>query len=424
VTESLFSLFLILTLLLAGLSACTTALETAFLTLNADGRRLLRRTHPPAAKNLERCEEEHPEAAACLSLADAIWNTALLLTALLAIRQLQPKEEPVGWLTLGLVFLILIFFCEFLPKLFGWHKPVQVLRHGMPLLLFSVSLCSPWVSRLQRWPSLLPWGSKVESEGSPSEEEEIRENYLHLLAIAGEEGPLDAAEARALREIVQLGFAEATHLMTPRVESFLLPGNLDEEEARAALRRQRTHWVPVFAQTRDEILGLLNVEEYFLHPGASYTERLLSPSFVPESMNALQLLSAFLSRRQKMALLLDEYGGFEGLVTLSDAMEEVFGIEGPGLGSGIYIENIGPGRFLAGGHARLDDLCESLHTPLPESEAETIAGWLAAQHGTIPRVGETFPFGPWQIAVRRASRKRIKEVLIEPRPTTTGGHPS
>lgn len=421
-SEPLFFSFTLGFLLLCGVfSAATTALETAFLTFGAEGRRALRRSHPAMAKRLEQTEEQNPHAAACLSLADGMWNTLFLFAAVTLWRQLPPEGAPLGWFSLAVILGLLVVFCELLPKLLGWHWPLLVLRAGLPLFLLSVKLGAPVVGRLRAWTIRWSPGSLGKPESHTIKVEELRENFLELVELAVAEGPLEEGEARALREIVRLGQAEATHLMTPRVECFLLPANLSEEEARTILRRERKHWVPVFNQTRDEILGILNVEDYFLHPGPPYPERLLSPSFVPESMNALRLLSGFLSRRQKMALLLDEYGGFEGLVTLSDAMEEVFGIEGPGLGSGIYLENIGPGRFLAGGHVRLDDLCEALHTSPPESEAETIAGWLSARHGTIPRVGETFAFGPWQITVRRASRKRIKEVLVEALPQEEKG---
>jgi magnesium and cobalt transporter len=178
----------------------------------------------------------------------------------------------------------------------------------------------------------------------------------------------------------------------------------------------------VRGETPDDILGLLDVKEFLLHPSAShYTERLLPPSFVPETTKALDLLRAFLGHRQHLAILLDEYGGIEGLVTMSDLVEELLGEEGADARRELYIERIGGGRLLVAGSARLDDLEERIGLKVDGQDLETIGGLVVGHFGTLPKPGESFVHGDWRITVRRATRSRVREVLLEPVTTESSG---
>jgi magnesium and cobalt transporter len=203
--------------------------------------------------------------------------------------------------------------------------------------------------------------------------------------------------------------------MTPRVDIFSLPDDLSNEEAAQRVRRKRHRFVPVRGETPDDIVGLLDVRDFLLHPdGAHYTERLQPPSFVPETMKALDLLRSFTHHRQHLAILLDEYGGIEGIVTLSDLVEQLLGEEGPDQRNELYIERIGAERVLAAGGTRLDDLGEEIGIDAGDKDVDTIGGLVVEHFGSVPRTGESFVHDGWRITVRRATSKRVREVLIEP----------
>jgi CBS domain containing-hemolysin-like protein len=131
-------------------------------------------------------------------------------------------------------------------------------------------------------------------------------------------------------------------------------------------------------------------------------------------MKSLDLLRSFTQHRQHLAILLDEYGGIEGIVTLSDLVEQLLGEEGPSARSELYIERLGSERVLAAGGARLDDLADQIGIEAEGKDIETIGGLVIEHFGSVPRPGEFFVHGDWRITVRRATRKRVKEVLIEP----------
>ena len=402
-------------LLLGVLSASVSAVETAIGAVDSGIRRQLRQEAPSAGKWVESILEDPRVTTNALLLTGAMLNALLLLACLVFLQSLPTTGSAPGLLAFFLVFLALIVFCEILPKVLALRNTVQVLR------------ASVWAGRMVL-PSVLPVVRKLQAlvdravvflpptQNGESDPEATRMEFLSLIELAGTEGTILESEAAVIREIVKLGGESAPHCMTPRVDTFFLEDDLAQAEALAQLRHQRYCRVPVSGETPDELLGVLDVPLVLLVPETHYLEHLQPPAFIPDTMNALDLLHSFLLKNQRFAILLDEYGGFEGIVTLSDLIEEVFGTEGPSSGSGLYLESLGPDRCLASGSARLDDLVELLLWEDLETSADTLGGLISEIQGAIPRPGTTLEVAGWYLHIRRASRKRVKEVLLERAP--------
>jgi putative hemolysin len=201
--------------------------------------------------------------------------------------------------------------------------------------------------------------------------------------------------------------------MTPRVDTFALPDDLTNEEAIAQLREKRHRRVPVYAETPDQIVGVLDVKLFLLNPSEHYTEALIAPSFVPETMKAMDLLRGFLTHPQGLAIVVDEFGGTEGIVTLSDIVEEIMSDAAPLGDAELYIEPLEDGRFLVNGNARLDDLSEHLGFELEAEGIDTIGGFVFNRLGYLPPSGTRFEMPRLAITIRRTARKRIEEILLE-----------
>src|SRR6266705_135543 len=182
-----------------------------------------------------------------------------------------------------------------------------------------------------------------------------------LVEIGEEEGALHEAEGEMIQEIIKMGDKTAKDCLTPRVETFALADDLTNEQAITQLKEKRFRRVPVYADTPDNIVGIIDVKLFLLDSSEHYTETLLAPSFVPETMRALDLLKLFLTHPQSLAIVVDEFGGTEGIITMSDIVEEILGDAAPSRGDvDVYIEPLEDGKFLVSGHARLDDLREHL----------------------------------------------------------------
>jgi CBS domain containing-hemolysin-like protein len=215
-----------------------------------------------------------------------------------------------------------------------------------------------------------------------------------------------------IHEIIKLGDKTAKDCLTPRVDAFTLPDDLTNEEAVARLRTRRYRRVPVYGETPDDILGVLDTRDFLLDPSAHYTERLIAPSFVPETMKAIDLLRSFLNHPQGLAIVVDEHGGTEGIVTLADIVEEIISDALPLAEQALYIESVRDGQLIVNGNARLDDINELLGTHLEEEGIDTIGGLIFNRLGTLPRPGAQTEIDGLSLTVRRTSRKRIEEVLI------------
>jgi CBS domain containing-hemolysin-like protein len=400
-------------LLLAVASAAFSAVETAIFSMSEERRRRLRERDPRRADMLDSLMLRPEEVANTLLLANTLTNLPLLVLLLASVDALGLSNSGwgLGFLVAG--FIVLVAVCDVLPKLSALAAPIRTTRLSLPLVRRLLSLLEPLTGMLQKLSEATV--RRVVSKGATRPAGLTDEELETLVQIGLEEGTFDETESRLLSEIVKLRGESARHCMTPRVDAFTLSDDLTNQQAAELVRRKRYRFVPVRGETPDDIVGLLNVKDFLLHPSAShYTERLQPPSFVPETMKALDLLRGFLNHRQHLAILLDEYGGIEGLVTLSDLLEELLGEEGPDGRSELYIERLGPSRLLASGSARLDDLAEQIGLDTDGKDIETIGGLVVEHFGSLPRPGESFVHGGWRITVRRATRKRVREVLIEP----------
>lgn len=408
-----FYAFIGLAVALGAASAALSAIETAMFSMNQERRRKLRARDPRRAAIFESLMVRPDDVANTILLANTFMNLPLLVLILWAGQSVAHSEGLPGWTLVTLAFVVIVIFCELLPKLVAFAAPVRTTRLSLPLVrrlipvlgpatIFLRGICEHLVERLV--------GKRLAPLPNLTDEE-----METLVEIGREEGTFDETESRLLREVMKLRNDSAKHCITPRVDVFTLPDDLTNDEAAQRVRRKRYRFVPVRGETPDDILGLLDVKEFLLRPStAHYTERLQPPSFVPETMRALDLLRSFTHHRQHLAILLDEYGGIEGIVTLSDLVEQLLGEEGPGARNELYIERLSGDRVLTAGGARLDDLADQIGIDAGGKDIETIGGLVIEHFGSVPRPGESFVHGGWRITVRRATRKRVKEVLIEP----------
>lgn len=130
-------------------------------------------------------------------------------------------------------------------------------------------------------------------------------------------------------------------------------------------------------------------------------------------MRAFDLLRGFLRHTQRLAIVVDEFGGTEGVITFNDIVEDVIGDAVPRGDEALYIEEIGKGRWLASGSARLDDLGELIGVDLKREGLDTIGGLIFNQLGYLPRPGTSVDIAPLHLEIRKSSRRRVLQVAVE-----------
>ncbi|HMJ05416.1 MAG TPA: hemolysin family protein [Chthoniobacterales bacterium] len=393
-------------------SALFSGLETALFSLKAHQLRRLEDEHP-SLKNFIQAFRENPRRVLnVLLLGDAVVNVPLVVLCLFLLWEgpLAAAHLP-QWLAAIAIFALVVLLCDLIPKLVAHSAPYRLSTIGV----FTLRVLMPLLDRVGR-------GLEAVSQAivdrlvplPPGYRAAISDEELEALVEMGEEeGTLHEAEGEMIQEIIKLGDKTAKDCMTPRVDTFLLPDDLTNEEAIAQLRERRHRRVPIYAETPDQIAGILDVKLFLLDPAEHYTENLVAPSFVAETMRAPDLLRSFLSRPQALAIVVDEFGGTEGIITLSDIVEEIMSDAAPLGQADLYIEPLEDGRFLVSGNARLDDLAEHLGFELEADGIDTIGGFVFNRLGYLPPSGTQVELPRLAITVRRTARKRIEEMVLE-----------
>jgi putative hemolysin len=410
-TVAAFVVLLIVVSILIFLSALFSGLETALFSLKPHQLRRLEDHHPALTEFIQAFRENPRRILNLLLLGDVLVNVPLVILCLFMLWQGPFAAKVPQWLAAIVIFAIVVLLCDLIPKLLALSAPYRLSAIGAAALKVSMPLLDRVGHGLERvstavvdllTPSALRTRPRLNDEDLET-----------LLEIGEEEGALNEAEAEMIQEIIKLGDKTAKDCMTPRVDTFALPDDLTIEEAIVRLKEKRHRRVPVYVDTPDQILGIIDVKMYLLDPSDHYTERLILPSFVPETMRAMELLKLFLTHAQGLAIVVDEFGGTEGIITLADIVEEILSDAVPRGDVDLYIEPLEGGKFLVSGNARLDDLSEHLGFELEAEGIDTIGGFVFNRLGYLPASGAQLEIPRLAITIRRAGRKRIEEVLLE-----------
>ena len=190
--------------------------------------------------------------------------------------------------------------------------------------------------------------------------------------------------------------------------------DLSIEEMIQTARKYRHRRLPIYDETPDTIVGILNTRALLLDPQIDLADAIEFPSFVPETMNLLQLLKSLQRQQRGLAIVLDEFGGTAGIVTMEDILEEMIGqIRNEGEAEGFVMEKLGPGRWRVNGGLRLDDFRREYPLLGDVPEVETIGGLLMSLLDVVPNTGESANFRGLKLTAQVTDERRVREILVE-----------
>jgi len=319
--------------------------------------------------------------------------------------------------------LLLYAVAEALPKSWALAHPDRSAMMAAPLVKILSSIPPlRWVANgiVTRMGANIPNGA---SEGEVSEEE--------LLALAEEAAAseaIDEEERVLIEQVIEFGDTVVHEVMVPRPDITAVSNNDTIDTAASIVIEHGFSRVPVFGKNIDDIKGIIYSKDIMrsLRDDSSSAEVstiMREPFYVPEAKKISQLLREMQAETFHMAIVIDEYGGTAGLVTLEDLIEEVVGeivdefdVEPP------MIERLSNGNFRVNGRADLDDLEAMLLIDLPTGEWNTVGGLIFNSLGHVPSVGETIEINQHRFYVERVQGRRIARVLISPNSDT--GRPS
>jgi CBS domain containing-hemolysin-like protein len=360
-----------------------------------------------------------------------------LLTGYLAepaiARLLRPGFATFGGqaaasvVALGIATLISMLFGELVPKNLAIARPMRTARWTAPgqrtfsrafaWLIHLLNGSANWVvRRLGVEPQ-----EELASARSPEE--------LGLLAaISARAGALPRETALLLRRTIRFGDKRAAEAMTPRVDLVALPADATVADLFAASLESGHSRFPVYVDTLDQIVGIATVSDAFSVPlGSRATTPVrdvaAEPVYVPEHLDLDSLLDVLRRSDAALAVVVDEYGGTDGVVTIEDLVEELVGEiadehdehdeHGRASEFPVTVAGADPTRFVPG-VLREDEVAEQTGFRMPEGPYETLAGFLMARLGHIPVEGETATHQGWEFTVTEVDRHRVEQVRVRP----------
>ena len=348
-----------------------------------------------------------------IGLAIAAWIERVL-------PALDPYAETIGKsIAVALITFLTLIFGELVPKRLAITAPEKIASVVALPMGWLARAAFPFVWLLSHTTRLvLRLLGLGKDEASTISEEEIR----MLVAESHEQGVIDAHERDMVNRVMRLGDRTAASLMTPRNRIAWLDASAPVEESLEVMREHQFSRYPVYRGSDQDVAGILEVKSLIHTIGGDLAERLyhdLRPAlFVSESTHAMKLLEIFREEQQSMALVVDEYGEIQGLVTVSDLMGAIVGrlqsVENTD--EDALVVQREDGSLLVDGTLPTEDLRELMDgAALPDAEEgdyHTLAGMCIAHFGRIPHVGEYFDWAGWRIEVVDLDGARIDKLLL------------
>lgn len=250
------------------------------------------------------------------------------------------------------------------------------------------------------------------------EEDEVSDEELDAFIDVGRrEGILEPEEEEMVRSIVDFGDTQVRSVMTPRVEMISAPVEATLEELAAIFFEAKHARLPIFSGSVDKIVGILHIRDLFeaLHAERETTTEELSnpPFYVPETKPSRELLEELQALHQQMAIVVDEYGGVAGVVTVEDLVEEIVGeIQDEHEATTTLRVRIDDERWRIKGRTDLEELGELYGVDFDDLPYETVSGMICGELGYVPKPGETFDAHDLSFAVEEADERRITSVVV------------
>ncbi len=397
-------IYLSLLLLLAAVSAT----ETAILTTRDVGARALAAQSSQVRRQLQSITSNpFPHLHRALLLSAAL-NLALAALGLFLV--IGPLREfgwnP--WLSACVLFVVSIFVGDIAPKFIALRSPSEILISSTRLLKPARVLLDPLSVVVERVSemivrTLVPKNTKMRH---PITQEELET----LIEMREEQGSLDQAEAAIIREILSVSTLSVRDCMVPRVNLPLLAVSDIASDGAAILEKADSRFVVVHGDTPDAVHGIIDVHAWKLAGRPDVMGRIKPPVFVPETLSALDALERHLGGTARCVLIVDEYGGLEGMVSQEEIVDWLLYDAAPWQGDGGEIRELGQGRYLMDGATRLDHIEDELGVTLEAGGIDTIGGFVFTQLGHLPKPGERVSIDGTDIKVRRVSRSRVQQV--------------
>ena len=399
--------------ILVGFSAFFSASETAFSSLNQIRLKSRADDGDRTAARVLAMSEQYDKLLSTILIGNNIVNIAAASIGTIIFTKMLGAERGATVSTMVLTIVVLIFG-EVTPKSLAKEMPETIATAVAPVLSLLMLVLTPLTWLFSQWKRLL--SHFVHS----SESDTITEGELMTMVSEAEnDGELTDRESELIRSAIEFDDVEVEEILTPRVDVVAVADDISLEELAQTFAESGYSRLPVYHGTIDNIIGVVHEKDFYIArlKKATKIDDLVAPTlYTTGSTQISQLLRTLREQHHHMAVVVDEYGGTEGIITLEDILEELVGE--------IWDEHDevtedfrkqSDGSWLVSGSASVDDLFETLDLPEDEDiDSNTVNGLVQEKTCHLPKVGDHFSLGEYDGVVTRTARRRVTEVRLTP----------
>lgn len=344
------------------------------------------------------------------------------------VPYLAPYSEAIAVVLVVLVITYLtLILGELAPKRLALQNPERTAAALARPMLFLSRITSPVVRFLSLSASLV---LRIVGQQSDTEPPVTEEEIKLLIEQGTQAGVFQAVEQDMVQAVLRLGDRRVDSLMTPRTELTWLDMSDPDDVNREKILSSNYSRYPTVIGSLDHVVGIVQARDLLEKGlegfGLDLRGAMLAPLFVPDSMQALKVLELFRTERAHMALVIDEFGGFQGIVTTFDLLEAIVGaLPEPGVDEDIEVIARPDGSFLIDGMMDIDDFTERFDIPILPGEEQgyfqTLGGFIMTHLGRIPEPADQFEWGGWLFEVMDMDGRRVDKVLVTPQLNSAPG---
>ncbi|MEN6320764.1 MAG: hemolysin family protein [Syntrophaceae bacterium] len=321
------------------------------------------------------------------------------------------------WVAVVITTPMLLVFGEAIPKTFAVIRPIPLSSFVSPFLMMISYIERPIVWTLEKISGLFVY---IFSCGPSAERSTLTEDeFKALIDVYQKEGGLEEAQRDLIHRVFNLADKPVSDVMIPRVEMFCLPISLSMAEMEKEIIMARHTRIPIYGTDRDDIQGILFARDIIRRisgEGKAFnvSNLLRKPYFVPEGKTAGSLLRDFQTRKIQIAIVVDEYGGVSGMVTLEDILESLFEdvYDDHSIGESLW-QRIDERTVMVSGKMFTEDLNKLIDMSIPEEDFDTVGGFVFHLFGKLPTKGEEVHYGDYTFRIEKMGKARILNIKIQ-----------
>jgi len=415
-TETIYTSIIVFLLILA---AVTTSSESAFFSLNPEEKDRLKSENSRISNIIIDLLSKPRELIALLLISINFVNVGIVILSTLILNKMMEGYSEVSKLLVeifGITLLILITG-EVIPKIYGANNASKVTRFmALPIDIIRKTPPISWLK------SLLVNGTSFIGRIGGKHVRISSAELEQAIAITSNENS-SGDEQKLLEGIVKFGKTEAVQIMTPRIEMSTIPNNIPFSKVIEFVLEFGYSRIPIHKESADNVIGILYIKDLLPHLKESdefpWLDLIRKPFFIPENKKIDDLLQEFRGMKMHLAVVVDEYGGASGIVTLEDILEEIVGdITDEFDDDQVDYKKMDDGSFAFEGRTSLKDFYKILEIEGEEFEqdkgdSETIGGFIVEQSGRILKNKESITKGNFKLSVISSDKRRIKWVKVQ-----------